>query len=257
MYISDRFIDKYLGLIPPVYITTYLYFVRRTGPHVPSAVCSDMSINATTLRKILRFWEEQKVISYVWKEVKDADDKLVVHIKPEKEELEEKSLKVSKQLLETPEFSEVMELVKTVFPSMKEQETLTKIAYLWKENGFRKDIFVVLLKYCRDHNAKYPAYMLTVAKKWADAGITTSDAALAWIDGKWSQFTLWKRSYGVSEVPNHYEITVFRDWDSKYDSENVLKAIEITVLKGKGLNLSYTSGILRNKYSSTAAPAEA
>ena len=197
------------------------------------------------------------MISYVWKEVKDADDKLVVHIKPEKEELEEKSLKVSKQLLETPEFSEVMELVKTVFPSMKEQETLTKIAYLWKENGFRKDIFVVLLKYCRDHNAKYPAYMLTVAKKWADAGITTSDAALAWIDGKWSQFTLWKRSYGVSEVPNHYEITVFRDWDSKYDSENVLKAIEITVLKGKGLNLSYTSGILRNKYSSTAAPAEA
>lgn len=251
MYISDSFIEKYLGLIPPVYITSYIYFLHNNkGSYTPAEVCRDLGINQGTLRKVLRFWDEQKTITYIWKDDPDSPvfNKLFVTIKPEKEEIDEVSYIESKKLLESPEFSEVVKLTKSVFPSMKDHD-ITKIAYYWKKHGFRKDLFVILLKYCRDHEAKYPAYMFTVAKKWADADIRTPKAASAWMEGKWKRFLLWKRKYLVSkEPPTDHEISVFDEWSSKYSDDNILEAIDITVTNNKGLNLNYTAGVLRNKY---------
>ena len=254
MYISDAFFDKYIGLVSAHYLTSYLYLLRkRKNTFKASDVCQDLGISTPTLKKILRFWSEQEVLTYDWKET----GQFTIKIRTEEKTFHEATYKETKELLESPAFLEVIDLTKTVFPEISVADK-AKLGGMWTEYDMtNKDFYVVLLKYCRDHGARHPSYMFTIAKKWYDAGVKTPAAALAWIDGKWGAYCNIRKRYGVGGPPTDPEIAVFEEWKANYSDEQIGNAIDITVMNTGKMSVNYTSAVLRNfKKNAESSPQE-
>ncbi len=244
MYIDDRFLDKYCGLIDPVYIVGYLWIKRNYKPMLlMHECCYELHIQASTFRKILQFWTEQEVLHY---NIDDKNNKVFIRFgaNPHKEN-PEKSVSDTKAALNNPEFVKIIASIEIEFPVRLTD--YPKIAYVWKELGYKEDMFDVLIEYAKGHNAKYATYLVTMANKMYDAGVENPTAARAWINGDWKKLVQWKKK--ISSVPPvPAEIDMYYKWKAKeYTDEMILKAFSITARNNiPNPSFNYVEGVLKN-----------
>ncbi len=242
MFISDDFFDKYCGLVEPIYIVGYLWIERNRAAFVSADdFCDDLGIMSSTLRKILRFWKEQDVLSYTWE---DGSDSIHIKLKPKKRS--ELSLTETKVYDDDPEFVKIMSLLSAAFP--KDSRYRTQVAYYYKE-GFDSSMFKLLIEYSKNHKAEHVAYLFTVADKLVAGGVTSEDALKAWVDGCWNRIRKYQRYINPDLTPPVTNIRTFRKWMETYTDEQITDALFITGSMADIKNpVSYTEAVLKKKY---------
>ena len=245
MFIRDDFIDKYVGFVDPGYVMVYLYISRnRKDALSVNKAASALGIQPATLRKALTFWHQQEELSFFI-----DGDALKIHSIAYSAKSDAPLPDVS-QLEKDPEFTEILTMISEAFPRVSAEDK-AKIAHLYSDYHFRKDVFAFLIKYAQEHHAKFPGYMVKIGEQMHQAGVSTAKSALCWADGTWQLFCRWNRLYGAAEGVSDRDIDIFRRWKETYTEEQVAEAIKTTVQRTNKKVTAYTDKVLANPKTST------
>ena len=246
MFISDSFFDKYARFVSTQYMITYMLILRKKKCDFSvTQICDELNIVSKTLFRALDFWKEQGELKYY----KTSDDIVKIYISKTSEAPKDVNLTEAVRMLkEDEQFKSIAKLAKEIFPDMKDVE-ISSVAYIYKK--FSRDMVKLLLNYAQDHNAKHPSYMITIAEKWESNGIRTASEAELWINGKYGFYKKWHERYGEQNTPlSAKEIEMYDSWKEKYKEEDILEAIDKTIVYKGTMALNYTDKILSNNKTS-------
>lgn len=276
--ISNQFIDEYMKDANDAQIKVYLYLLRMIQDGRATSI-SDIADQFNHTEKdvirAIKYWERMKLLELDYDEqgnmkgihLQDLDRLPSAEIvdlsahktnsmtkvdKPETEDIvvvaaDEKktySRDELKQLKADEEFSQILFVAQAINTRPLSQSAVQTLAFIYDELHFSFELMDYLIEYCADRGKTNHNYMETIARNWANSGITTVEEAK-------KESTLYEKdvytilkALGDQNAPTKNIATTIKDWTTHFNMEVILEACDRTVHATTKNRIGYTKKIL-------------
>jgi len=255
--LPNEFIDIHMPKANPTFSVIYIYGYRQFSKGAAVVCCEEMAevfdITIKDVEKAWKYWEKAGLVEIVSK----GDDGLTLAFLGTRETKSKKTQvknvtgyslhDVEMHLLdkEVQRLFEVIHIL-TGKPLMDAERQM----YLgfYDDLGLSVDVISVMLEYCIDKKKTHNNYLRTVAKDWAERGISTADEAEDYISLFNNEYREILRYFGISgRDPIEKEIEYIQRWlkEDGFDMAMIKLACEKTIMNKGSANFAYADGIFR------------
>ena len=286
--IKNDFIDIYMVEANDAQIKVYLYLLRRIGSGEAFSV-GDMAdcFNYTEkdVLRALKYWDRLKLISLSFNSggeltciqmldppgrdseyAKVPAGRVPDQVTPVRSESPDKNIedrvkmvdfsrkteytaeKLAK-FMDKPEISQLLFITETYLNKTLRPDEISSILFMYDSYGFGADLIEYLIEYCANNKKKSIKYIESVAKTWAETGITTVDEAKARTAGAPREVYEVFKAFGISgRDPIEPEISYVVKWNRVYgfSMDIICEACSRTIMKIHSASFEYADTILTN-----------
>lgn len=291
--VYNTFVDKYIKDANGSFIKVYLYIVRHasTGSITLDRIAEDTGLIKSDVVSALKYWNKMNVISY-----SDGADGSFVSVNkltsdPSNEVVSEDKIRPEytgggeMPMTASPKAKVIRDSVSSSYSAagvIKTVQSDEKLAHLFaliqqilnkplNSNDYKTiysfidhlklpdQVIIVLLEYCVSISQTSMRYIEKVAYSWADAGITTPELAVKYIQKRTGeQATLSKYRNKFKIVGREFtdsEAAFIISWvnELRASEETILAAYEKSVLNTGKISMKYMDTIIRNESASSAS----
>ena len=285
--LSNEFLDIHMPKANGEFVKIYLCFLRllggsSTGKVPASDIADRLDMTEKDVTRALRYWESEDLLvfsdsmAYVPKAVSSPDGSV-----PESGEEDKEALPLTEKaaasctdyyvdaggplLAEVPKhhsrerFEELEKkeevrhlnfIAEQYFRRMLTRKDLETIAFVYDTLHFPYELVDYLLEYCADLGKTSSRYVLTVARRWHEGGIHTSEAAKlleARYQKSQQQYFEILKFLGITgrlPIRKEKELMDLRLKDYGFSMEVIQEACERTILATSRPTLAYAGKIL-------------
>lgn len=276
--ISNQFIDEYMKDANDAQIKVYLYLLRMIQDGRATSI-SDIADQFNHTEKdvirAIKYWERMKLLELDYDEqgnmkgihLQDLDrlpsaeivelsaHKTITETKTDKPEtagfvasepVEKKSYTKDelKKLKTDEDFSQILFVAQAINTKPLSLSAVQTLAFIYDELHFSFELMDYLIEYCAERGKTSHHYMESIARNWADAGVTTVEQAK-------KQSTLYDKdvytilkALGDPNAPTSNVATTIKDWTDHFNMEVILEACNRTVNATTKNRVGYTKKIL-------------
>ena len=255
--IPNEFIDVHMPKANPTFSVIYIYGYRQYAKGAAVVCCEEMAdifdITIKDVEKAWKYWEKAGLVEIVSKgdnglELAFLDARTVKPKKAQIKEITEYSLHDIEVHLKDKEVQRLFEVVHILMGKPLTDAERQMYLGFYDDLGLSVNVISVMLEYCIDKNKTHNNYLRTVARDWAERGITTEEEAENYIDLFNNEYRVILRSFGVSgRDPIEKEIEYMQRWlkEDGFDMSMIKLACEKTIMNKGSANFAYADGIFR------------
>ena len=278
--VSNSFIDRYMCEANDAQIKIYLYLLRSIGAG-SSLTVEDMADRFNYTEKdvirALKYWDRKKAVSLSFNSSGRLTCIQLLDIsKPDIPELSKQSgspdpktgggnggsikmvdfsnkpsysAEELARFKDKPEISQLLYVAETYLAKTLRPDEITSILFMYDSYGFDVELIEYLIEYCANNKKKSIKYIESVAKNWAETGITTADEAKARTMRAPKEVYEVFRAFGISgRDPIEPEISYVVKWNRVYGFgiDIICEACMRTIMCIHSASFEYADTILAN-----------
>ena len=148
-----------------------------------------------------------------------------------------------------PEISQLLFITETYLNKTLRPDEISSILFMYDSYGFSADLIEYLIEYCANNRKKSIKYIESVARTWAETGITTVDEARARTGRAPREVYEVFKAFGISgRDPIEPEISYVVKWNRVYgfSMDIICEACSRTIMKIHSASFEYADTILTN-----------
>lgn len=148
-----------------------------------------------------------------------------------------------------PEIAQLLFITETYLNKTLRTDEISSILFMYDSYGFSADLIEYLIEYCANNRKKSIKYIESVAKTWAETGITTADEARARTGRVPEEVYEVFKAFGISgRNPIEPEISYVVKWNRVYGFPVgiICEACSRTIMKIHSASFEYADTILTN-----------
>lgn len=273
--VSNCFIDCYMDDANDAQIKIYLYLLRRLSAQEPLTVgdiADRFNLTEKDVIRALKYWDKKNVISLSFNSAgsltciqlldlkeKKMDDALHLESTDTKGEGNVKVVDFSNrktyspaELMEfknRPEISQLLFITETYLGKTLRPDEISSILFMNDTYGFSAELIEFLIEYCANNKKTNIKYIESVARSWAETGITTVDEARARTGCAPKEVYEVFKAFGISgRNPIEPEISYVIKWNRVYgfSIDMICEACSRTIMSIHSASFEYADTILTN-----------
>ena len=255
--LPNDFIDIHMPKANPTFSVIYIYGYRQYSKGAAVVCCEEMAeifdITIKDVEKAWKYWEKVGLVEIVsenedsfklaFLNASDAKPKRV----PAKAATEY-SLHDIGLHLKDKEVQRLFEVVHILTGKPLTDAERQMYLGFYDDLGLSVDVISVMLEYCIDKKKTHNNYLRTVAKDWAERGISNAEEAESYIDLFNNEYREILRYFGISgRDPIEKEIEYMHRWlkEDGFDMAIIKLGCEKTIMNKGNANFAYADGIFR------------
>lgn len=274
--VPTAFVDRYMPYANEEAVKVYLYLLCHFNDASLTIenVAKTFGITNTKVDKVLKYWNDQGVISY-----SDTDDSCSIEFLPLEFSIDSSATEETDTEQNVSAFTESPKyLVKDINSAMKNDKNVRDM-FLVAEQLLGKplnhndmktvysfydwlklpiDVIVMLLEHCTSVKKMDLRYIEKVAITWADNGIDNFEKANVYIKGQAKLARAEKKVKRILQISGRdlteLETKFVRTWLQEYKAPeaDIKNAYEITIMNTGKMNFKYMDAVLKNIGKDTA-----
>ncbi len=253
--VENDFIDYYMGKANGEYVKVYLLLLRHLHANTGGlSICGLADFLECTEKDILRafkHWSKEGLLNIDYDEAGNICGLAIGKTmeKPMEKPVKPVAKSQKKQLPNQEELKQLYFVVEQYIGKPLSVTEIKKINYFFDTLNFSVDLIEYLIEYCVENGHRSFRYIESVAISWADAGVTSVEAAKEnSLSYNKTYFSI-LNAFGIKgRGPAGAELAFMRKWLEEYgfSMDMIIEACNRTINNTHKPDFKYTDTILTN-----------